>query len=224
MTELTKAPWPDKQARTVYKHAMERSHQEALDTLAMIRNELFGDADRAEELATWWGENPAMTNSKAEIEASRENLAAYWQGGGYDSYNTYAINTSGRFATNEGVLNDVAGSMQGCVGIVYDTYKDAIDFISSCAHDLVNAELSIVEAAILGPLGLLKAATEIMGLLNDFVKNVADLVAKAVAKMGELREQGIFLSRQANDFMTVPDTAAPIEDPDMWAVKPKPDN
>ncbi|TDP97044.1 hypothetical protein [Labedaea rhizosphaerae] len=216
-----KAPWPTDNAGKVHDAATKHHHQGALDMLKLIRNDLFGDADRCEELAVWWGESYYMTSCRDSVNESRENLIAYWQGGAFDSYSTYAINTTATFDRNEGALNEIAGVMTNCVGIVYDTYKMAIKFIGDCAHDLADAGIGLGEAIIFGPLAPAKAGIEVMKALNNFVHNVNNLIADAVQQMGQYRENGIFLARQANDFAGIRPVAEPVHDPSMWQVKPK---
>ncbi|HEV7979137.1 hypothetical protein [Amycolatopsis sp.] len=216
MAERQRAPWPEKNADKVWEHASKRDHQGAMDTWYVVRDQLFGSADAMEGFATWWGQSTFMTNTEDVIDLSRENLVAYWQGGGYDSYAAYAMNATKRISRNETVMNEIAGTFEGCIDIVYDTYANAIEFMSACAHDLIEAEATTVEEIVL-PWTII---TNVIQLLNNFVKNINDLIAKSVRQMGELREKGVFLARQANDFADVKEMAGAVGNPDLWQVKP----
>ncbi|WP_181771521.1 hypothetical protein [Amycolatopsis pittospori] len=218
MPTREKAEWPENAANKVQKEAEKRKHKGALDALFMVRDVLFGNADRMEELAVWWGQAPYMVDSENAIDDSRNNLAAYWQGGGYDSYNTYAINATKRISRNEGVFNEIAGTMESCIDIVYETYGDAIAFISECANQLADAASNFLEDVI-NPFG---EAGNIIRVLNGFVQAISDLIEASVRKMGDLRQMGVFLARQANDFADVKEMAEPAGNPDLWAVKPVP--
>ncbi|KZB79394.1 hypothetical protein [Amycolatopsis regifaucium] len=218
MPTRQKAEWPENSAKKVQEAAEEHEHKGALDTLFMIRDLLFGNADRMEELAVWWGQAWYMVDSETAIDDSRNNLAAYWQGGGYDSYNTYAINATKRISRNEGVFNEIAGTMESCIDIVYETYADAIKFISECANQIADATSNFLEDLI-NPFG---EAGNIIRVLNGFVQAISDLVEDSVRKMGDLRQMGVFLARQANDFSDVKKMAEPAGNADLWAVKPVP--
>ncbi|MFE6614672.1 hypothetical protein [Amycolatopsis sp. NPDC057786] len=218
MATRQKAEWPENAANKVQQKAEEHEHKGALDTLFMIRDLLFGNADRMEELAVWWGQAWYMVDSETAIDDSRNNLAAYWQGGGYDSYNTYAINATKRISRNEGVFNEIAGTMESCIDIVYETYGDAIAFISECANQIAEASANFLEDLI-NPFG---EAGNVIRLLNGFVQNVSDLVEASVRKMGDLRQMGVFLARQANDFSDVKEMAEAAGNPELWGVKPVP--
>ncbi|MEU3623158.1 hypothetical protein BS329_31845 [Amycolatopsis coloradensis] len=218
MATREKAEWPENSANKVQEKAEKYKHKGALSTLAMIRDGLFGNADRMEELAVWWGQAPYMVDSENAIDDSRNNLAAYWQGGGYDSYNTYAINATKRISRNEGVFNEIASTMESCIDIVYETYADAIGFISECANQLVEAATNLIEDWFNPP----GEAANMIRVLNGFVQAVSDLIEASVRKMGDLRQMGVFLSRQANDFADVMKLAEPAGNPDLWAVKPVP--
>jgi hypothetical protein len=216
MAERQRAPWPEKNADKVWEQASKRDHQGAMDAWYIVRDQLFGSADLMEGFATWWGQSTFMTNSEDVIDLSRENLVAYWQGGGYDSYAAYAINATKRISRNETVMNEFAGTLEGCINIVYDTYANAIEFMSACAHALVEAGATTFEDVVMP----WKIVTNVIQVLNEFMKNINDLVAKSVRQMGELREKGVFLARQANDFADVKAMAEPAGNPDLWAVKP----
>ncbi|MEV6912531.1 hypothetical protein [Amycolatopsis sp. NPDC051071] len=218
MATREKAEWPENNANKVQEKAEKYKHKGALETLAMIRDGLFGNADRMEELARWWGAAPYMVDSENAIDESRNNLAAYWQGGGYDSYNTYAINATKRISRNEGVFNEIAGTMESCIDIVYETYADAIGFISECASQLVEATTNFIEDWFNPP----AEAANMVRALNGFVQAVSDLIEASVRKMGDLRQMGVFLARQANDFADVKKMAEPAGNPALWAVKPVP--
>jgi len=213
-----KAPWPVENANKVFAEATKKGHQVALDKWYEIRDSLFGDMDWVESTAEWWGKNSVMTASEEILDSSLENLSAYWQGGAFDAYSRYAMNSGKRIYRNEVVMNEIASVMEGCVDIVYDTYADALEFIAECAHLIGDAAQSFI-GDLLDPRG---EAAAIIKALNDFVKAFNDLLIKQVRKMGELREKGLFLSRQANDFNDVPKMADPVAQDDLWQVKPKP--
>lgn len=218
LSENSKAAWPAEQAETVRKKAEKEGHNRALETLAMIQHQLFGNADRMEELATGWGETDAITDSKIAVDTSRSNLAGYWEGGGFDSYREFSLTASETMSDNESILNEVSSVLEGCITIVYDTYADAIEFISSCAHDLIEEGSSILDS-----LNPFSGAGAIIRILNDFADNVAKLIAAAVRKMGELREDGVFLARQANDYTLLNAIPQPAQNDQMWSVKPIPE-
>ncbi|WP_409492363.1 hypothetical protein [Amycolatopsis sp. cmx-11-12] len=218
MATREKAEWPEDSANKVREKAEKHKHKGALDALDMIRTTLFGNADRMEELAVWWGQAAYMVDSETYIDDSRNNLVAYWQGGGFDSYNTYAINATKRISRNEGVFNEIAGTMESCIDIVYETYGDAIGFISECANQLVEATTNFIEDWFNPP----GEAANMLRALNGFAQAVSDLIEASVRKMGDLRQMGVFLARQGSDFSDVKEMAEPAGNSGLWAVKPVP--
>lgn len=221
-----KAEWPGLAASRVFSDAMATSHDAALRTLDTIRDELFGDASKMEDLANIWGRDKTMTASKSEIDTALQNLSGYWQGGGFSAYRSYSADTSAKFSDNERIMNDISGIMSDCIDLVYSTYADAIELISSCANSLEDLSL---EDLVPGAGQLLK----IWNALNDFVKAWADLYAKSVRKMGQLIKGKVTLHTLANDFhgLTEPGSGSGAGDspqrmpgaagnPDMWEVTP----
>jgi len=217
-SERTKAPWPEKNANKVFSEASKKNHKSAMDTWYKVRDSLFGDMDWVESAAEFWGKNSSMKESEEILDSSLENLSAYWQGGAFDAYSRYSMNSAKRIFRNEGVLNEISSVMEGCIDIIYGTYADALEFMADCAHALGDAAQSFI-GDLLDPRGEVAA---ILKALNDFVKAIDDLITKQVRKMGELREKGLFLARQANDFSDVQKMSDPVGDPDLWQVKPKP--
>lgn len=221
-----KAEWPGDAATKVLGDAMMVSHDAAIQTWYLIRDQLFGNANKMEDLANIWGRDKTMTTSKAEIDTALQNLSGYWQGGGFSAYRTYSTDTSAKFSENERIMNDISGIMSDCIDLVYSTYGDAIELISTCAHEL--AEFGLENLVPVG--GQL---VKVWNVLNDFVKAWADLYAKSVRKMGQLIKGKVTLYKLANDFhgLTVPGSGSEAGDtpqrmpgaagnPDMWDVTP----
>ncbi|QUG99466.1 hypothetical protein HUO13_00415 [Saccharopolyspora erythraea] len=215
-----KPEWPEENASTVSKYANRFDHEGALGTLDMIRDELFGDSETMEALARQWGSDNTMTDSGLEIQRSSNELAGYWQGGGYDAYTKHEFAVRGLFGNNETQMNGISDVMLDCVELIYGTYADALRFISSCAHDLVSFSL----ADLIPGAG---TVVKIIQVLNDFVKNVSDLVAAAIEKMGTLMVKKGKLTTFANDFSGLgTDSGGPLAppgaagNPDAWNVKP----
>lgn len=219
MAERQKSQWPENAAMTVQDRAEEYGHQSALNALAMIRDTLFGNAGRMEELAAWWGQAPYMAGSEMAIDEPRNNLAEHWQGEGYDTYTTYAINAAERISRNKSVFDEIAATCESCLDIVYETYVDAIALISSCADEIAETSVDFLEDVI-NPFA---EAAKVVQILNRFVRRVGDLIEAAVRRMGELRQSGVFLARQANDFSDVGVLAEAGGNAGLWAVKPVPE-
>lgn len=216
MAERRKAEWPEKAARAVQEKAEEYDHGSALDALVMIRDMLLGDVDRMEELAVWWGQAPYPADSAMAIDESRNNLATYWQGDGYDAYTTYAIDAADRISRHKSVFDEIAATCEACVDIIYEAYGNALALISSCADRLAEASADFLEDGI----NPFNEAANVIRILNRFVRSVSDLIEAATRKMGELRQSGVFLARQAKDFGDFGALAELAGNPGSWAVKP----
>jgi hypothetical protein len=215
-----KAEWPSAESRKVLSDAMMVGHDEAIEVVTKIRDELFGNADKMDTLATKWGQDKTMIKSKDDIDDALERLSGYWQGGGFDSFSRYSLKTSGKIADNESQMNGISDVMANCVGHVYNTYGMAIRLLSTCAHDLNSLGIEHL-APVVGQLA------KVLNTLNDFVKAWYDLLADAVDYMGQLMKEKASLGKYASDFVEVkepgaddPDKDHPSKNPDLWDVKP----
>lgn len=221
ITRRTKDEWPAEAAGQVHGNATAVGHDDALNVWHLIRDQLFGNADKMHDLADTWGRNKTMTSSKADIDDALEELSGYWEGGGFNSYRTYSGNIATLFATNERIMNDIADVMGECIEVVYDTYGDAVDLISKCANSL--AELGI-EHLFPG----VGQAVKVWSTLNDFVQAWAELYAQSLRRMGQLMKSEVTLEKLGSDFegLTKPgsgeprDMPGPAGDPDRWDVTP----
>jgi hypothetical protein len=217
-----KAEWPSAEANKVLGDAIMVGHDSAVRTVGIIRDELFGNASKMEDLAHAWGRDKTMTSSKDEIDKALRNMSAYWQGGGFTAFRGYSKDISGYMDENEGIMNRISGIMGDCIELVYDTYANALELIAKCAHSLTS--LSIADL-VPGAGQILK----IMDVLNDFVKAWSELFAASVRQMGQLMNKKTTLETLAGDFrgLTAPgsdDTAQHLPpgaaNPDMWEVTP----
>jgi hypothetical protein len=209
-----KAEWPSAEANKVLGDAILIGHDKAINTVEIIRDQLFGNADKMEDLATIWGHDKTMTTSRDEIDVALENVDAYWQGGGFEAFSRYSLSTSTKFTTNESKMNDIAEVLGECVKIVYNTYSYAIELIGDCA----NALHELSPADFIPGAG---QALKIWNALNDFVKAWNDLYAKSVREMGNLITGKLKLSQLANDFEDLRAPGDGAGDPDRWKVTPK---
>lgn len=221
VTHRPKAEWPEAQAAQVHTNATAVGHDDALNVWHLIRDQLFGNVDKMEDLAETWGHNKTMTASKANIDDALADLAGYWEGGGFNSYRTYSGNIANLLATNERVMNDISDVMAECIKLVYETYGDAIDLISKCAHALAEFGLEHL-------FPVAGQVVKVWRTLNDFVRAWNELFAESLRKMGQLTKGGVALKRLAADFegLTKPgsgeprDMPGPAGDPDRWDVTP----
>ncbi|QUQ65291.1 WXG100 family type VII secretion target [Kutzneria sp. CA-103260] len=213
---VASAPYPNDADQIIRMASELVFYTDPLHLLDLIRDRLFGDADKVVEMAHRWAENTVIPQTKVGLQTTKDVLGSYWQGPAYTQFNAYVGNVIGNLDANQAVMTNIATTLGNCAQVVQSTYASAIKLIGQCAGDLLN--LGVLGASlfvpgvdlITGPALLLKA----MDKLDDFVKNVATLLADAGNQIASYRSSGISFAANANAFK-VPE---PIGDSNSGAV------
>lgn len=205
--DLARVPYPERADQEIRKAASFVPWDlGVVRTLDMIKNELFGDAEKAEQLARQWAQCTVMANSREEIQNAKTNLAGLWEGPAYQQFDQYAGSVVLTLNNDHAAVTEVGKTLGDIVQVVYDTYADAIRFVGNCAADLGGLGgyglLAVSTAAVPG-VDIVTAGvflTKLIDTLSGFVKNVDDLVSASVSKVGNYKSSATSLQASANSF------------------------
>lgn len=201
-----KPPYPQDADEKIRRAAKIVFYDAPIQTLDMIKTQLFGSSEKAEQIANDWGQNTVMNDSKTEINTAKDNLAAYWEGPAYNAFNSYAGNAVGVMDKDLATMGTIATTLGQSVATVYQTYASAITFIGNCAADLGKAGIYVLLAAgtieipILGEIDAALAAKQVLDALQSFVKNVTALISSATTQIGQYKSQGISFANLGQQF------------------------
>ena len=219
-------PYPADSDAKVRRAAELIEYEAAIKALDMIKNELLGNAERANEIAHLWGENTTMNDAKGDLNSMKYTLASYWKGPAFNAFNAYTIDAVGIMDKDLAVMGTMATTLGSTVSTVFDTYAKAITFIGNCAAALANlgAALTIAFATAEVPGVNVLTSAAVLNKVSDtlaaFVKEVVTLIAGATTQIGQYKSQGISFANQATQFQhpePLPDAATHTS---QWQVNP----
>ncbi|GAA0651346.1 hypothetical protein GCM10010174_88870 [Kutzneria viridogrisea] len=206
---MTPSPYPQDADNVIRPIARLAFKTEVISLLDLIRDQLFGDADKVAAMAHQWAQNTAISDTRTELQTVKDVLGSYWQGAAYTQFNSYTTNIITTLDANQTVMANFATTLGNCAQVVQATYASAIKFIGQCAGALINlggltASLFIPGVDLITtPVLVVKA----MDKLEDFVKNVTTLIADAYNQIGTYRSSGISFAANATAFK-VPEAIA----------------
>lgn len=223
---LAKAPYPEDADHKIRTAAGLVFYDAPAQTLDLIKTQLFGSADRAESKAQGWATSTVMSDSRTEIQTAKDNLSAYWEGGAFNSFNSYASSVVGILDGDQSTMGNVSSVLGNCIATVYQTYASAISFIGKCLADLFSAgawvavALATSEIPVVDVLTGAAALNKLIDVLTSFVKNVTDLLSSATGQIGQYRAQGLSFQRYGSEFKVPEQPGGSMGDVGGWHVHP----
>jgi hypothetical protein len=221
-----KAPYPEDADRKIRAAARLVFYDAPVQTLDLIKTQLFGSADRAEWKAQDWATSTVMSASRKEIQGAKDNLAAYWEGGAFNAFNSYASSVVGILDGNQSTMGNMSSVLGNCIVTVYQTYASAISLIGKCFADLCNVggwvaiALATEEIPVVDVLTDAAALNKLIDALTSFVKNVTDLLSSATGQIGQYRAQGLSFQRYGSEFKIPESPGTAVGDVGGWHVHP----
>jgi hypothetical protein len=208
-------PYPDDADGRVRRAAEYVEYKAAIKALDTIKNELFGNAERAAQISGLWHDDKTMIEGKNRLNYAKDHLASYWRGPAYNAFNSYTGNVVGVLDKDAVAMGNIATTLGSSVQTVFSTYASAIGFIGKCVANLgeLGAWVAIAAATVEVPgVDLITAAAlanKILDALVTFVKDVTTLISDAVTQIGQYKAQGIAFAVQGSQFQypeLVPDS------------------
>lgn len=223
--DLAKAPYPEHADQEVRKAASFVPWDlGVVRTLDMVKNELFGNAEKAEQLARQWAECTVMADSREDIQNAKTNLAGLWEGPAYQQFDQYTGSVVLTLNNDHATVTEVGKTLGDIVQVVYETYADAIRFVGNCAADLAGlggyGVLAASTVAVPG-VDLVTAGvflTKLIDTLSAFVKNVDELVSASVSKVGTYKSSATSLQASANSFQAPSSPGGEVAHSASWVV------
>jgi hypothetical protein len=194
--------------------------------LDKIKNDLLGNAVRAEGLAREWANDARMIDAKGHLNSMKYTVSRCWQGPAFNAFNQYTIDAVGIMDKNAGGMDKIATTLGSVVQIVYDTYAKALTCIGNCAAALANLGLAVgiafatAEVPVVNVLTSAAVLNKISDTLAAFMKEVTALIAAAITQMGQYKAQGISFVSQGTQFQIPEAVPDGTDQASQWRVNP----
>jgi hypothetical protein len=227
--DQTAPPYPDKADALIrgVAHQVEfRDIANLVKVLDEVKNQLLGNAERVEQLAHQWVRDTTMNDGKQELGDMKGKLASYWSGPACDAFTSYTDGVSSNLDMNGPQIAKMGETLAAAVETVFNTYASAIEFIGTCAADLVKLGVNtgIFAATVEVPgLDILTGAEWIQTVVDTMaamIQNVTSLIARATEQIGQYKSQAVGFAAAANQFQvpqSPPESATHVG---LWHVKP----
>jgi hypothetical protein len=219
-------PYPTSSDAKIRRAAQLAQYEAPVKALDTIKNELLGNAVRAEGLARSWADDATMTEAKGHLNSMKYALSSYWRGPAFNAFNAYTIDAVGIMDKDLAVMGTVATTLGSAVTTVYDTYAKALTFIGNCAAAITNLGLAIgiafatAEVPVVNVLTSSAVLNKISDTLAAFVKEVTALIAAAITQMGQYKAQGISFVSQGTQFQRPEPIPTAVSHTGQWQVNP----
>lgn len=219
-------PYPHDTDKKIRDTAAYVQYDAVAQILDMIRDDLCGNAARAEGLANDWGLNATMNDAKVDLNDMRNNLASYWRGPAFNAFNLYSANAAGVMDKDLAVMGDVSKTLGTAISTVYDTYASAIKFMGNCVASLSSAGIWAVIAVATIPipgvdvLTASAAVNKTIEVLTNFIKDVTALVSDATTQIGKYKSEGVSFANQGTQFQHPEPLPSSAGHTGEWQVNP----
>jgi uncharacterized protein YukE len=194
--------------------------------LDFIRDKLLGDSDKVAELALQWSGNTVIQETRTTFQTTRDVVGSYWQGSAYTQFNSYAGNLISNLDTNQTVMSNFAKTLGDCAQKVMETYGKALTLIVQTADDLFYVG-ALAGTLLLPGVNVITGSAlllKVFDKLNDFVKNVGNLVVETMNAIASYRSSAISFVSNATNFKVPeplgPGTGSGIGNANQWHVAP----
>lgn len=188
-------PYPHEADRVVHEAAQAQGHVDALQQLDVVRAMTVGDAGTAEARARAWAQTPFLGEAGSRVEAARTELAAYWEGAAHRSFDRYADGFVRLTDANGTAHGAMSGALQRTVETIWFSYGTALRFLAACSGAILKTEGNILGKLM--PWDWLGVAGAVGDALNEFARNVGDLVRDVTRQEGQLRAQAVAFAAAA---------------------------
>src|SRR5262245_40580460 len=209
-----KPEWPEHAANVIKEVAGIVGHNDAVKAVVKVQDEIYGDIPRIVTLARHWGDKKSSSDTKAlkmadlatHLSLQSGNLGNYWTGNAYTAYKSYATSIVGILGTDGKVMDQFATSLGICADIVFNTYSKALSTIANVGAGLLGMNVTNVLFGLTWEIPGVDLVTggvavaKIIDTLEDFVKQIGDLIAAAIKLCGEAAKAGIDFSTSAGQF------------------------
>lgn len=222
----TAVPYPVGADLRIRRAADLVEYQAVIPMLNKLKNDLLGNAVRAEGLARQWAGDARMVDAKGDLNSMKYSLSRCWRGPAFNAFNQYTIDAVGIMDKNAAGFDKVATTLGSVTQIVYDTYAKAVTFIGNCAAALADlglaAAVAFATAEVPGVNVLTSAAmlNKISATLVAFMKEVTALIAASITQMGQYKAQEVSFVSQANQFQIPEAVPNGTNQPSQWQVNP----
>ncbi|MFL6120068.1 hypothetical protein [Actinophytocola sp.] len=210
---------------------------DVIHQLEVVQHQIYGNVPRIVELGeNWAAKKPSGSDAKklgdlaTDITGAATNLASYWEGSAYDAYQKYATATVTTLTTDGKAMDSMSTGLGNCAKIIYDTYSQMLTTIGNIAADLTGLNVTnfLFAASMAIPgVDLITAGAEvnkIISTLEDFVRQIAGLIAGAVKLFGDSIKTALAFDTFGSDFVAPPAVPTSFAEGSSWQVKQRPDN
>ncbi|AOS64195.1 hypothetical protein [Actinoalloteichus hymeniacidonis] len=189
------------------------------EVIEQIKN-CLGNPNKITDIATVWSSDAGslINDARQGMLSTRLNLAAYWSGSAFESFNSYVEHVEEIIDHTYTVMKNMGGLVGELRAIVDSTYMSGIQFIGTCATEILQAAGSAAQnwmslwGAVCGA---------ILDALAAFTGATTDLLQSAIQTLGDYAQTGQALISQADDIRipdALPSNATPSEN---WTVNPR---
>jgi hypothetical protein len=206
-------PWPGDSESTVLEYIEKVKYTfdqapKALEKLNMLKNDVLGNAAKAEQYAADWSalQQTLVNEPVNDITVMRGGLDAYWTGNAKDAFSDYTIATLGTMNKNSSVFQGMANALGGCTKIVYSTYAEGVGIIGKLASDLVGTAGD-------------KKLELIADLLQAFINTITSLISKSLDIIGQYKKEGVSFRSQADGMQAIAPPHPAVNQLDNWDVR-----
>ncbi|WP_329072404.1 hypothetical protein [Amycolatopsis sp. NBC_01480] len=192
--------------------------QNAIDTLNLIKNQLFGDADKVWALGKTWSAYTTLGSEIYTIQEATNNLASDWTGDAKTQFDTFNGNVLTVLGKDQGVMTQMGVALATCAGQVYTTYANAINDMKDCANALVKAAAGagLSWIPVVGEVLDVAVVDELWNALNSFVTGVETLISQSIAQYGQYKQSAMSFIGQADLFSAIAAPGSKMGSSEFW--------